>query len=330
MIENKQDPKKKLRELCGNYYDAVVVALDYLFEEDRKKFVGNVRITEIITSSFGFGERYAQHIVQCYLGNMHKVKSQRKCEFDFSISSFDALCEERVRSSGKRSIVDRKIVVPKSVKEEILRLSNKNLNIPQILVAATDKGEYWDCGGICVSKDFRKEIESLLAEFDEAFDTFPNLRYWKLYFEYIFPLRKRYLLTDDTRFISRMEEDKVSQLLKALDGAAPHKTPDAYEEAEKLLKPLLKYAEELEMMGMGDYPRMTQEDKIELFSNVSAEELCIHHGWEVQYLKAIAKFRLRPVDVRLMYRLGTLYNYQDQETFLNEHIIDKLREEENR
>ena len=131
------------------------------------------------------------------------------------------------------------------------------------------------------------------------------------------------LVCNDTLHFSTLDAEYILKLLQAIEKSYPYKSADFFNESIKYMAPLLQYANELETLGKNTGKYISQQEKIDIFSEVRVSEFSTY-SFFIPYIKKIAEFRLRPADVRLMYYIGVLYDYESAERFFDENIYEKL------
>lgn len=228
--------------------------------------------------------------------------------------------DEACRADRSTYAKDQGIIVPDDIKNEILLLSNTTLSVHEIINATEDKHGCFTSNDIPISKSFRYSIISKIKEFDIAFDLCPDLQYWRLFFKYAPQLINMGYFYEAMKFFPRIDETFI-----AAQGRSTSVVCDTLKYDFEIKLPLYQYADDLEKIEQIPFKKLNQKEKIGLFDTMSLKEL---NSWNTIFLanvaKSIAKFRLRPTDLRTIQRILLMYSYDEIEFFFEDAIYPRL------
>lgn len=310
-----------LQRMCGNYYEATLFVLIYLFEEIG---TSHTHIKKIIKHSFGYGWTYTHHIVQCYKGNPAAIFSDRSRntkDFNFHPGEMRKYCKKRV-TEFKDHVFD----VPDDILEHILMLSNNALTVCSIVSAQPQKNGLQTAENVLVTENLQRSAKQKLKKMDEVFTrackAIPSVDFWRQIIEFSDVFLHDGLLQECIVIFPMLEEDLVKRKIR---NSSPQKALSDVKWYIQKMQPLLRCAEELERLEKKPVPIGTtvKNEIMELLQQCSLTQLNDVVSLTACIEKMIRR-KLRPVDLYLTYELLVNYNLEWVRFFLDELIYDNF------
>lgn len=294
--------------LCGKSFPAVLVTLEFLLNEQKKreeenshtkyrkkKKITNTIISQILSESFGSTPRYFSKVRQ-YYSNAISIEN---------ITPLKNPCFNFAPDTMKRSCSKVEITVPKSLIDFIQIVSNQTYTVSDILSGKLSPPPH---------KETITNVKKYIQEFTSILERFPNTKYWKSLFNFFPDISTSVELLTSLAFFPQCELNIIQSEIVQIERYQASKKIGEILSAEKTLSFLLTYRHEIQSFNES-LEKETSLDKI--FDSIMVNNFFIAHTFK-PFFEIVSQNHIRPDDLYLVYLIETYLNPGEKEVILDE------------